>query len=155
MIDDQFDVNAAFEFLEAKEGRQKPRKYIKYLLRTGQIDKFKVEDIACDEELFFIYQLIYNPESIKNKDVTLNILNLYEFDNIKNIDVRSLTINSFLMLYGCGISEFPVNTKIGNGGVIFRASDPIPIRFNRSVSDIQKHIESRGGSNKGGVIFCA
>lgn len=61
MIDDQFDVNAAFEFLEAKEGRQKPRKYIKYLLRTGQIDKFKVEDIACDEELFFYLSTYIQP----------------------------------------------------------------------------------------------
>lgn len=149
-----FDIHKAFEFLQEKEKRQKPKKYIKHLIKTGQIDRIKPEDLF-DEELYFIYHLMYHPQSLNGKHITLNSLNLYGFENVQDLPVESLVIHGYLNLYGCDIYEFPDNIKIGGGGLIFKITDPIPVRFKRNVNAIQNYIESLGGSNAGCIIFCA
>lgn len=110
-----FDARSAFEFIRQKEGRAFPKEYVLSLLKKGDISKLSIpEDLGDDEELHFIYKLLYAPNTFTEEDFHVKgTLNLRGYISLRELP-QGLFVDRNLNLEACtSLRKFPQGFSVG------------------------------------------
>lgn len=154
VIHEQFDVGNALEFIRQKEGRAFPKKYVLSVLKSGDISGLSIpEDLGDDEELNFIYKILYAPNTLTKKELHVKgSLDLEDCTLLRKLP-RGLSVDGFLYLNGCtSLRELPKGFSVG-GWLYFKSTDPIPQKFGGDTRAIKRYIEKELGGKIKRIIW--
>lgn len=130
----KFDVDTAFQFLQDKEGRPKPRAYIVKLMEKEQWDKINPEVDLTDEELWREYNFYLYPERLTKEERHYDEINLYgkKLEKLPN----NLKVDGFCRIDAChNLKKLSNNIQVGESLIVKNCESLSYLADNIEVAD--------------------